>query len=1124
MLCFPLFQKSFSLELLSNTGSDYLISFYSDGFPLEKAIAYVKLRKPFCVNDVPMQKILWDRRLCLHLLDKINVLTPKRLEVSRDGGPADLNHEVVRQVEEIAGVTLDMNDLAPQDRNPVVELLDDGDTLRVGSQTLRKPFVEKPISGEDHNIIIYFPKSEGGGARKLFRKIGNKSSEFVPDLTVPRAITESGSSYLYESFMKVENAEDVKAYTVGPKYCHAETRKSPVVDGVVRRNTHGKELRYVTALNTEERDVASKISSSFGQRVCGFDLLRADGKSYVIDVNGWSFVKDNEEYYDQCAKILKEMFVREHMRRETFTPQAHSPAASDIDPFTSSRSAPFSREINTASSLASAPSMGNMSTASDIPRADSGLKVPYPSGGVSPVTESALAMIPAGTTSSTPFVEPALSISASTPRSLALEIPISEQPDQPPAPAPKHSWRLKGMVSVIRHADRTPKQKYKFTFHTDPFIALLKGHQEEVLLVGEAALGSVLQAVDMAFQSGQEDMGKLKALRNVLVKKGSWAGTKVQIKPMFRKRKTEQQQPATTDLPDVAEHQPAHDQSQESESPSKEYDPHRPAKRHDSLSGVTMSKFTAAEEQLVIDKLQLIVKWGGEPTHSARYQAQELGENMRNDLMLMNRDILDEVHVFSSSERRVTTSAHIWAASFLGKKEIPDDFITIRKDLLDDSNAAKDETDKVKKKLKGLLREGNERPAQFAWPENMPEPSEVQKRVVQLMNFHRKVMQYNYTKLASGAANSLSAISNPSTEKLPTEGSNSSLASSLSHANAVNGIQSRWCCGEDAELFRERWEKLFAEFCDGEKVDPSKISELYDTMKFDALHNRQFLEWVFTPPKQMLEEEYGNKDGKDTKRKEPEETKPVDDRKSEKSQGPSPEGSEKMDSSNRSVSMKKLFRRRSFLNGLRHLSEEGVPEQYFKLYKGTSQQVLNSDPRTEPLQELYKLSKVLFDFICPQEYGITDTQKLEIGLLTSLPLLKEIVQDLEEMQASSDAKSFFYFTKESHIYTLLNCIIEGGLETKIDRSTIPELDYLSQICFELYESELKQSEDSSSTSDEPHFTYSIRITISPGCHVFDPLHVQLDSRHCIGCAPRRSLTSHGDWLQVIQTLRAKFNQ
>lgn len=126
------------------------------------------------------------------------------------------------------------------------------------------------------------------------------------------------------------------------------------------------------------------------------------------------------------------------------------------------------------------------------------------------------------------------------------------------------------------------------------------------------------------------------------------------------------------------------------------------------------------------------------------------------------------------------------------------------------------------------------------------------------------------------------------------------------------------------------------------------------------------------------------------------------------------------------------------------------------------------------------------------------------------------------VQASDGAKSFIYFTKESHIYTLLNCIIEGGVQTKIARNAIPELDYLSQICFELYESQNEVPSDSDPDS-KASFNYSIRITISPGCHAFDPLDVQLDSKHCIGCTPRRSLTPHGDWKEVLATLRAKFH-
>ncbi|ODV91400.1 hypothetical protein CANCADRAFT_65271 [Tortispora caseinolytica NRRL Y-17796] len=855
---------------------DFLICFFSNGFPLDKAIAYVELRKPFLINDLVSQKILWDRRLVLYVLDSVKVPTPKRLEISRDGGPrAD---GALKTVLSDKGIHLNYVS-EPEWSMP------DEDTLQVEGKILKKPFVEKPVDGEDHNIYIYYPQSAGGGGRKLFRKVGNKSSDFDPSLSRVRA----GGSYIYEEFMDTDNAEDVKAYTVGPNFCHAETRKSPVVDGVVKRNTFGKEVRFVTKLTEEEFIMARNVSSAFKQTICGFDLLRVRGKSYVIDVNGFSFVKDNDYYYESCSRILREMFVDYMIKSRKIPKLMSSPSKSD------------------------------------------------PKG---------------------------------------------------------HRWTLKGFISVIRHADRTPKQKIKFSFKSPIFVDLLMGHKEEVIMREPFHLRKVLETTRKALELNAEDPNKLKLLAYTLEKKLNLAGTKVQIKPVIN-------------------------------------------------------------AEGVVEKIQFNLKWGGEPTHSARYQAQDLGDQTRKDVFLLNRSILDKVSIFTSSERRVITSAEIWGAAFMDVESLPPGFLQVRKDLLDDSNAAKDLMDKVKKKLKPLLRKGVEPPPNFTWPEEMPEPSVVMQRVVDLMNFHKKVMEKSY------------------------------------ETTDVNSFQQRWCCAEDPVLFRERWDKLFDEFSTVEKSDPSKISELYDTMKFDALHNRAFLENIFMPDPSIVFETDSSEFSLNI---------------------PTVNTVSSISSSSVSLSNNSHTAVNTSSTGSSSASQF---TQRSAPASSNNTSILFNDPRLARLRELYRLVKVLFDFICPQEYGIEDNEKLDIGLLTSMPLMSRIIEDLERLVNAEEGECVAYFTKESHIYTLLNIIFESHVPTKTARNALPELDYLTQICFELYESTLNEGKEKK---------YAVRISLSPGCHSSDPLDLQLDSKHTISCIPRRALTSYLDMDTILEKVYNKFSR
>lgn len=64
-------------------------------------------------------------------------------------------------------------------------------------------------------------------------------------------------------------------------------------------------------MSPEEKEIGRTIARSFKQRVCGFDLLRTNGKSYVCDVNGWSFVKGNARYYSDCSHEIIRLILQQ---------------------------------------------------------------------------------------------------------------------------------------------------------------------------------------------------------------------------------------------------------------------------------------------------------------------------------------------------------------------------------------------------------------------------------------------------------------------------------------------------------------------------------------------------------------------------------------------------------------------------------------------------------------------------------------------------------------------------------------------------------------------------------------------------------------------------------------------
>ena len=219
------------------------IAFFSSHYPIDKAIAYVKLRKPFMINDLEADIMLKDRRTVYRLLKSLDIDMPFHVILNREDATIE---NVVEEFDEY---------------------------IVVNGVQVNKPLVEKPVDAEDHNIYLYYPLSAGGGHKRLFRKVNNKSSEFYPGQNDLRR----EGSYIYEEFVHTQGT-DVKVYTVGPDYGHAEARKSPVVDGKVNRDSMGLEVRYPVILTPAEKEMAFKIVKTFKQTVCGFDIMRARGK------------------------------------------------------------------------------------------------------------------------------------------------------------------------------------------------------------------------------------------------------------------------------------------------------------------------------------------------------------------------------------------------------------------------------------------------------------------------------------------------------------------------------------------------------------------------------------------------------------------------------------------------------------------------------------------------------------------------------------------------------------------------------------------------------------------------------------------------------------------------------
>ncbi|XP_074456659.1 inositol hexakisphosphate and diphosphoinositol-pentakisphosphate kinase 1 isoform X12 [Larus michahellis] len=644
---------------------DCLISFHSKGFPLDKAVAYAKLCKPFLINDLDMQYYIQDRREVYRILQEEGIDLPRYAVLNRD-----------------------------PDRPEECNLVEGEDHVEVNGAVFPKPFVEKPVSAEDHNVYIYYPTSAGGGSQRLFRKIGSRSSVYSPESSVRKT-----GSYIYEEFMPTDGT-DVKVYTVGPDYAHAEARKSPALDGKVERDSEGKEIRYPVMLTAMEKLVARKVCVAFKQTVCGFDLLRANGHSFVCDVNGFSFVKNSMKYYDDCAKILGNIIMRE------LAPQFHIPWSIPTE-------------------------------AEDIP--------------IVPTTSGTM-------------------------------------------------MELRCVIAVIRHGDRTPKQKMKMEVKHPRFFELFEKYDGyktgKLKLKKPEQLQEVLDiarqlVVDLGTHSDceiEERKSKLEQLKSVLEMYGHFSGInrKVQL----------------TYLPHG--HPKAASEDEE-------------ARRESSPS------------------LLLVLKWGGELTPAGRVQAEELGRAFRCmypggqgdyagfpgcGLLRLHSTYRHDLKIYASDEGRVQMTAAAFAKGLLA---LEGELTPILVQMVKSAN------------MNGLLDSDSDSLSSCQ--------HRVKARLHEIMQKDAEFCEEDYEKLApTGSAsllNSMTFIQNPVEVCNQVFALIENLTSQIrKRLEDPKSADLQLYHSETLELMLQRWSKLERDFrMKNGRYDISKIPDIYDCIKYDVQHN-----------------------------------------------------------------------------------------------------------------------------------------------------------------------------------------------------------------------------------------------------------------------------------------------